>query len=239
METKYSDPHIRRSLLYATFIVAVVSSVFLVEWFMNRSFSEYGLLPRNITGLRGIFFMPFLHGDWGHLISNMTALFMLSALGIYTFKNLYWGALAFIWFATGTWTWLFARPDYHIGASGIVYGLATFCMLSGFLNKNRSLQGLTLLTIFLYGSFLWGIFPWEHTRDISWEGHLAGAIAGVIMALIFRREMPQAPTYNWENDPEENPENPEEAYWNFPNGIPPTPTENIPQNEETEEGSSR
>lgn len=211
-----ADSIVRKSVLSALVLVLIPIAVFTVEQLGNYSFANYGLLPRDIIGLRGILFMPFLHADWSHLLSNMSALFILTALGLYTFKRLFWGVIGFVWFAAGFWTWIFARPDYHIGASGIVYGLATFCLLAGFLNKNRTLQGLTLLTVFLYGSFLWGVFPWEYTRDISWEGHLAGAVAGLIMAFLFRKEMPQAPVYNWEDDPEPNPENEEDAYWKLP-----------------------
>lgn len=220
-----SDPRLIYSLLSAVGIVIIPIIVFIIEQINQESFSKYGLLPRDITGLRGIIFMPFLHGDWSHLFSNMGALFILSALGIYTFKRLFWGVLGFVWLASGTWTWFFARPDFHIGASGVVYGVAVFCLLSGFLNKNRSLQGLTLLTIFLYGGFLWGMFPWEHTREISWEGHLSGALAGLTMALVFRTDMPKPPVYSWDIEPEPDEINEEDAYWKLP--------ENPPDNEDS------
>ena len=223
---KRSDPKLFTSLLWAALVVLLPVAVFLTEQFTGRSFGHYGLLPRDITGLRGILFMPFLHADWSHLLSNMSALFVLSALGFYTFEKLFWGVLGFVWFASGTWAWFFARPDYHIGASGVVYGVAVFCLLSGFLSKNRSLQGLTLLTLFLYGSFLWGVFPWELTRDISWEGHLAGALAGLVMAFVFRRNIPQPPVYSWEAEPEPEPETEEEQYW-----MEPKPREETPEPE--------
>lgn len=220
-----SDSRFIYSLLAAVGIIAVPIIVFVVESLTHQSFTKYGLLPRDISGLRGIFFMPFLHGDVSHLLSNMSALFILSALGIYTFKRLFWGVLGFVWLASGTWTWFFARGDFHIGASGVVYGLAMFCLLSGFLNKDRSLQGLTLLTIFLYGGFLWSTFPWEYTKDISWEGHLSGALAGLVMALIFRTDMGKPPVYSWDVEPEPENENDDDAYWKLPG---PTPKNDDP-----------
>lgn len=223
-----SDPKIIPSVRSAIFIVLLPLLVFVAERVTGRSFSTYGLLPRDITGLRGIVFMPFLHADWSHLLSNMSALWILCALGFYTFGRLFWGVLGFVWIASGTWTWFFARPDYHIGASGVVYGVAVFCLLSGFLNKNRSLQGLTLLTLFLYGSFLWGVFPWEFTRDISWEGHLAGALAGLIMALVFRRQMAEPPVYSWDVEPEPEVVPEEDMYWIEPRPRPETEMEPEP-----------
>jgi len=227
--TSSSDSHVFYSILGAAIMVLLPILVFGIEQITHQSFSNYGLLPREMSGLRGIFFMPFLHSDWSHLLSNMSALFVLGALGIYSFKRLFWGVLAFVWFASGTWAWIFARPDYHIGASGVVYGIAVFCLLSGFLNKNRSLQGLTLLTIFLYGSFLWGVFPWEYTRDISWEGHLAGALAGLIMAFVFREDMSEPPpVYSWDLEPEkEEADEEEDPYWKLPEN--PIETEDLPR----------
>lgn len=234
-----SDPKLMPSILWALLVVALPLLEFMVEKATGHTFSQYGLLPRNITGLRGIVFMPFLHGDWSHLLSNMSALWVLSALGFYSFGRLFWGVLGFVWLASGTWAWFFARPDYHIGASGVVYGVAVFCLLSGFLSKDRSLQGLTLLTIFLYGSFLWGVFPWELTREISWEGHLAGALAGFVMALVFRKDIPQGPTYSWELEPEPEIENEEDMYWQEPKPQPPVPFQEpeLPKNEDSDKGS--
>lgn len=210
--TSGSDKKLISSLPGVLLIVGIPILVFLLELFLDTSFSKYGLLSRDITGLRGILFMPFLHADWSHLISNLSALFVLSWLGLYTFGRSYWIALIFIWLSSGTWIWFFARPDYHIGASGVVYGITVFSFVSGFLSKNRNLQGLTLLTAFLYGSFLWGVFPWEYTRDISWEGHLAGAVAGLIVAFVLRTDFPPPPEYSWDKEPE--PEiTPEDAYW--------------------------
>jgi len=210
------DGQLFNSFLGAVLLVLLPVAVFVYEQVSGHYLSDYGLLPRNLSGLRGIFFMPFLHGDLSHLLSNMSALFVLSWLGIYTFKRLYWGMLLFVWLASGTWTWIFARPDYHIGASGIVYGVAIFSLVSGFLSKNKSLQGLTLLTAFLYGGFIWGAFPWEYTRDISWEGHLAGAVAGLAVALVMRTEFPKDPVYSWDIEPEPEIIDPEEAYWELP-----------------------
>ncbi|MCD8528838.1 MAG: hypothetical protein LRY27_02435, partial [Chitinophagales bacterium] len=109
------DGQVFNSFLGAVLLVLLPVAVFVYEHVSGHYLSDYGLLPRNLSGLRGILFMPFLHGDLSHLLSNMSALFVLSWLGIYTFKRLYWGMLLFVWLASGTWTWIFARPDYHIG----------------------------------------------------------------------------------------------------------------------------
>lgn len=212
MQPSGSSYSVFRSFWIMGILVASIAGVFLFELISGNHLTRYGLLPRNIQGLRGILFMPFIHADWSHLLSNLSALIVLLWLGFYTFGRFYFVVLFFIWIASGTWAWFFARESYHIGASGIVYGLAVFSLVTGMLSRNNTLKGLALITLFLYGSFLWGLFPWEYTRDISWEVHLTGAIAGGLLAWLYRRNMPQPPEYSWQNQPDEPLED-EEAYW--------------------------
>ena len=101
--------------------------------------------------------------------------------------------------------WIAARPAYHIGASGIIYGLASFLFFSGILRKYGPLIAISLLVVFLYGSMIWGVFPL--LEEISWESHLLGALAGLILALVYRREGPQRPPASWELEDEESFEN--------------------------------
>ena len=90
----------------------------------------------------------------------------------------------FIYLTTNIWVWLSARSAYHIGASGIIYGLTSFIFFSGIIRKDTRLAAISLLTIFLYGSMVWGIFPLKQT--ISFESHLFGAIAGIVMAIYYK-----------------------------------------------------
>jgi membrane associated rhomboid family serine protease len=212
MQASGSSYSVFRSFWLMAIIVATVAGVFLFEIVSGIHLTRYGLYPRNIEGLRGILYMPFIHADWSHLLSNLSALAVLLWLGFYTFGRLYFVVFFFIWFASGTWAWFFARDSYHIGASGLVYGLAVFSLVTGMLSKNNTLKGLALITLFLYGSFLWGLFPWEYTRDISWEVHLTGAMAGGLLAWLYRPNMPPPPGYSWQNEPDD-PADGENAYW--------------------------
>jgi membrane associated rhomboid family serine protease len=212
MQPSGSSYSVFRSFWLMSVIVASIAAVFLFEIISGVHLTQYGLYPRNIQGLRGVFFMPFVHADWSHLLSNLSALSVLLWLGFYTFGRFYFVVFTFIWIASGSWAWFFARESYHIGASGLVYGLAVFSLLTGILSRNNTLKGLALIILFLYGSFLWGLFPWEYTRDISWEVHLTGAIAGGMLAWLYRRNMPPPPQYSWQNEPDE-PTEEEDAYW--------------------------
>ena len=82
--------------------------------------------------------------------------------------------------------WLGGRPVYHIGASGVVYGLASFIFFSGIYRKNRALLAISLLTIFLYGGMFWGLFPVK--EGVSWESHLFGFITGLLIAIYYKNE---------------------------------------------------
>ena len=107
----------------------------------------------------------------------------------------------FIWtyFLTGLFVWFAGREAWHIGASGLVYGLASFLFFSGILRKYFRLIALSLLIVFLYGSMVWGIFPGVY-KNVSWESHMLGFVSGLILALWYRKEGPQQPVYEWMSD---------------------------------------
>ncbi len=173
------------SFIYPTLLVLVLWIVKLFEYVYDTSFANFGIYPQTIKGLAGILFAPFLHGDFDHLLSNSFPLLVLGAALFYFFRQKAFTILAVLWMGTGIWVWISARESYHIGASGIVYGLAGFLVFVGVFTKNRALAALSLVIIFFYGGMIWGIFPTE--RGISWESHLGGALTGVIYALWYAR----------------------------------------------------
>ena len=183
--------------------VLVMWIVHLYQHFTGTVLSEYGIYPRTLSGLRGIVFSPFLHGDWNHLINNTyPMLFLGTALFMFyrkpAFKVLLFGTLV-----TGLWVWTGARSSFHIGASGVIYVLAAFIFFSGIFTGNKRMIGLSLITVFVYGSMIWGVFPLE--RRISWESHLFGGIAGLALAAVYRREGPKKKKYSWEFDGDHSP----------------------------------
>ncbi len=103
---------------------------------------------------------------------------------------------AWTWFLTGLFVWLAGRDAWHIGASGLVYGLASFLFFSGIIRRYFRLIALSLLIVFLYGSMVWGIFP-DIYKNVSWESHMLGFASGIILAIWYRKEGPQEPVYEW------------------------------------------
>lgn len=155
-----------------------------------------GVHPRDWNSLYGVLTMPFVHGDWNHLISNTVSFFVLLYGMLYLLKDTGYKAFLWIYILSGLVTWLIGRESWHIGASGLIYGFAFFLFLSGVLSKNIRMWAISLLVVFLYGGIVWGLFPMD--PKISYEGHLSGAISGAITAFMYRKNLPQRKLYDWE-----------------------------------------
>jgi membrane associated rhomboid family serine protease len=207
--------------LYPLCFLAVAWGIFFLDSYFHLNFNDQlGTSPRTVKGLSGIIFSPFLHSNLDHIASNSIPVLVLGMLTFYFYKPIAWSVLIWIYVLAGVWLWVGGRNDSlgevrHIGASGLIYGAATFLFFSGLFRKHKPLMVISALVLFLYGSLMWGIFPLM--PGISWEAHLFGAIAGVMVAYNYRKEGPQRPQYDWENeednendfyDPEKNEEPP-------------------------------
>lgn len=192
------------SLVFPSLFLFVIWAVMLSGRVLETDFAKFGIYPHRFEGLIGILLSPLIHADFSHIYAN-TIPFITLGIGLFYFYNkIAYKIFFLIYFITGTWVWFGAREAYHIGASGIIYGLASFIFFSGIIRRDFRLMSVSLITVFLYGSMIWGVFPIY--KKISWESHLMGALAGLILALIYRKEGPQRIKYAWENenDIEEN-----------------------------------
>ena len=161
--------------------------VFLFEIDYGYNLNEYGIYPRTFSGLKGIIFSPFIHGDLEHLANNSIAFFVLTMLLRYFFDKNYLRIFVYGMLISGFLTWLFARPAYHIGMSGVIYLLVSFIFSSGIISKNYRLIALSLFIVFSYGSMIWYVIPIE--ASISWEGHLTGLLVGVLFSFFYKHEI--------------------------------------------------
>lgn len=209
-----------RKRFVASFILPAAFVIFLwavkgFEWVTNTDLSVYGLQPLKWAGLIGIITAPLLHAGVSHLFANSIPLFVLGGFLIYFYKSLSVRIFMIIWLATGLWVWVFARSGgIHIGASGIVYGLASFLFFSGIIRREITLMAVTLLVTFLYGGMVWGVFPeFFPNQRISWESHLMGFLIGLILAIYYRNSGPQRKIYTWEKEEEEDDD---DGPWNNP-----------------------
>lgn len=185
----------------------------LIEVFFGISLVNYGLYPLDVKGLRGILFAPLIHGGWEHLMNNSIPAFVLSWGLFYFYRAIFSRVFLLVYFLHGFWLWFFGRHAYHIGASGIVYGLGAFLFVSGLIRRNTHLLAISLLVAFLYGSMVWGIFPLEET--VSWEAHLTGTLAGIFLAFFYKDYGPPANFGQWKEQPHDEDEPDDEYdYWN-------------------------
>lgn len=176
--------------------------MFFIDQGTALDLRSFGLRPRTIEGLIGILTYPLLHSGWEHITNNSVTAFVL-LFGMFSFYGrLGWQVLAWSWIMSGLWMWIAARDGNHIGFSGVIYALASFIFFAGVIRKYFRLMALSAVVVFLYGSMVWGIFPMN--PQISWEGHLFGAIAGIILAFYFKQSGPQRPKYSWELEEEED-----------------------------------
>lgn len=208
---------ITAAIIFAA-VVAVLWAVKAFEMISGISLAQFGILPLQAKGLPGILFAPLLHANLAHLTANSAPLFFLGALLIYYYPKNALSIFSLSWLLTGLWVWLFARGQaYHIGASGVVYALAVFHFASGVIRREPRLMALSMLVIFLYGSMVWGFFPdFFPKENISWESHLMGALAGLVLAVYYRDEGPQAKEYQWDDDDETDLPYNDEKYMNAP-----------------------
>jgi membrane associated rhomboid family serine protease len=198
--------HDRKRLRYAALGAAALLAGMWIGWaaalMLGWSFDDLGIVPRTPGGLIGILTAPLAHASFEHLMSNTLPLGLLATLTLYCYPLGARRAIPLIWLLSGLGVWLFARSSVHLGASGIAHGLMLFLFVMGLLRRDRLAIVTALVVFFLYGGMLLSVLPTE--PHISFEYHLAGAISGVIAALLlFRRDAaPPRKRYSWEDEEE-------------------------------------
>ncbi|WP_339736723.1 rhomboid family intramembrane serine protease [uncultured Sunxiuqinia sp.] len=204
-----TDPELEKkifkhSLVFPSLFLLAFWLVFLVESTLNIEFATYGIYPLKAEGLKGILFSPFIHSGYKHLAANSIPFFVLSLALFYFYRKLAYRIFILVYFLSGLCVWLGGREAWHIGASGVVYGLASFLFFSGIFRNDVKLLTIAIIVVFLYGGMFWGIFPLK--PGVSWESHLWGAASGLLLSIYYRNQGPQRPHFEWEDEPEEDDE---------------------------------
>jgi membrane associated rhomboid family serine protease len=199
---RHDRRRMRYALLGAGGLVAGIWLAWLGAWLLGWNIDDLGIRPRSAGGLLGILSAPLAHASFEHLMSNTLPLGLLSALMLYAYPRSTRFALPAIWLLSGLGVWLWARPSVHVGISGITHGLMFFLFVMGLLRRDRLGVALALLVFFLYGGMLMTVLPRE--ENVSFEYHLAGAVAGLVCALLLYRLDPRPPRkrYSWEDEEE-------------------------------------
>ena len=194
--------------LVPALLLIIIWCVFFFENSLNVDLTSYGILPRTLSGLQGVIFSPFLHGDLNHIANNSIPLFILTTALIYFYRDISLKILFYGILLSGLITWVIGRESYHIGASSLIYVLVSFIFFKGMMTQYYRLMALSLTVVMLYGGLIWYVFP-EVDKQISWEGHLAGLITGFFFSVRFKTpDYKKDIQYNWQK-PDFNPEDDE------------------------------
>lgn len=195
---------LRKAIFLAAGFVAILWSIKLFELVAGTNFIGLGILPGHARGLWGILFAPLVHSSWAHLAANSGPMLILGAVLLYGYPRSARIVLPVIYLLTGIIVWLFARPYYHVGASGLTFGMLFFITVIGFLRWDKPAIALALTSFFLYGGMMGGLFP--ESESISYETHIAAACLGVLLAVVLKNYDPPPPrkVYSWELEGEED-----------------------------------
>jgi len=159
---------------------------FYVEIFFNIPLSNFGIVPWEPLGLIGIFTGPILHGSFQHLLSNTLPLLFLGSVLYFFYSNIAGAVFFRSYFWTNIMVWLYGRHHTsHIGASGVVYGLAFFLIFFGIFRRDFTSLVISIIVVLLYGGVIYGVLPTD--PNVSWESHFAGALVGIYTAVGFSK----------------------------------------------------
>lgn len=175
---------LRGSLLFPMRFVFLMFAVYTVEMYSGIDLGFLGIYPWSFQGILGIFTAPLVHGSAQHILSNALPLLILCGFLFYFYENIAVRVFMHCYFFTNVLVWFFGRPFYHIGASGLVYGLAFFLISFGFFQRNIRSLVISAIVILLYGGIVYTIFPLD--ERVSYESHLFGTITGVVTAFVLR-----------------------------------------------------
>ena len=194
----------RLAVKLALCFVALLWLVELLNWGLDLGVEDFGVRPRDVRGIPGILLAPLVHASIEHLIANTVPLLVLGTAMLYLYPNAALRVLPAIYFGPGIAVWLLARGGIHIGASGLIYGMASYVFVAGIIRRDRRAIAASLLVSFLYGASVWGTLP--IAREVSWETHLAAALIGLGTAIALRRmDIPPRRRYSWEDESRDEP----------------------------------
>lgn len=195
---------VQDSIFLACGFALLIWAIKLAESLFGVSLSHLGVYPHTASGLFGVITAPLIHGSLQHVFANTLPILLLGSMLNYGYPKSRWWVLSFVWVMSGLGVWLFARSNYHIGASGLTHGLFFYLFVAGILRRDKRSSALLMIAFFMYGTMFWTIFP--QGPGISFEYHFFGALSGAVCAVGFRHwdPKPVQKTYSWEYETSES-----------------------------------
>lgn len=168
-------------------ILALLWIIEIFQWTTGLDLGFLGIFPREIPGLKGVIFAPLIHGGFGHLLANSVPFLVLGGMVMFFYPRVAKTVFLLIYLLTGLAVWVFGRSVFHIGMSGVIYGLVAFIFWNGIFRRNIKSIALAAVVLFYYGSMLLGILPAD--GDISWESHLLGGLSGIFVSFLYKNRL--------------------------------------------------
>ncbi len=180
----------KNALIVSAAIAGIMWVSYLLDLVLPGEFTSWGIEPRSLSGLKGIVFAPFIHHGFLHIISNTSAVFILT----FVLFKFYEEVAAKVWAGSaaigGSLVWLLGRPAMHVGVSGVIFSLIGFLISAGIFKFNLKSLAIAVVILFMYGgTVIFGVLPVN--PFVSWEGHLFGLIAGIGIAYYMYKIAPK------------------------------------------------
>jgi membrane associated rhomboid family serine protease len=171
-------------------LLAMVAVMWVVEVINSLDHqaldSDGGIYAHNLGRIWAIFTAPFLHVTFGHLIDN-TIPFVFMGL-IIALRGAAKVALvtAIVVVIGGLGTWLISPAGHPtVGASGVVFGYATYLLCRGFFNRSMLELLIGAVVAVVWGAALLSSLVPQY--GVSWQGHVSGAVGGLAAAWALAR----------------------------------------------------
>ena len=162
--------------------------IHIVQFFGDIDLRTLGVYPKAVEGLPGILTSPLIHGSWEHLFYNSISFLILGVIIFWFYQRIALRSFLLIYILSGLGVWIFGQAGtYHIGASGLVYGMVSLVFWNGVFRRNMKSVVLALIILVLYAGYFGGIVPGK--EGVSWESHLLGGIAGIVLAWIYKKDI--------------------------------------------------
>jgi membrane associated rhomboid family serine protease len=184
-------------LAAAVVIVSFTALLYLVELvnvlILHNGLNNDGIVSREVMGLPGIIWAPFIHAGWAHLIGNTIPVLVFGFLAMAPGIGPWVASTILIWLVSGIGVWLTTPAGTTtIGASGIAFGWLAFLLIRGLFNRSFAQIVIALVLLFYWGGVLWGLLPGSEA-GVSWQAHVFGALGGVLAALLVTKANRQRP----------------------------------------------
>ncbi len=179
------DSQIKKNIYWILGFVALIWIIELINFSLGHRLNSWGVLPRTLTGLKGIPLSPLLHSSIAHVLLNTIPFAVLGGFVMMYGKQMFFEISIIIILVSGIALWLLGRSSYHVGASSLIFGYFGYLILRAWYERSLKSFVLAFITVSLYGSIIWGLLP-TFSR-ISWEGHLFGMLAGILAARLVRK----------------------------------------------------